>query len=100
MEEGKELESHPVHNQEMPDVNAHSSPLNNGENGRYMNQNNGNMIESPIRVYARLRSINKLEASRRSRNCVDVHTDDTVITVDSPVDGEFDYEFDKVCFLS
>ncbi len=82
----------------MPDVNSRPSPLDNGESRSGMNQHNGNMMECPIRVYARLRPINKLEASRRSRNCVDVHSDDTVITVDSPVDGEYDYEFDKVCF--
>ena len=61
-----------------------------------------------IKVFLRLRSMNKLEASRRSRNCIHVHDDQSEkkdypetlprnVTVDSPLDGDlFDYVFDGV----
>mmetsp|Transcript_18969 Transcript_18969/g.29213 ORF Transcript_18969/g.29213 Transcript_18969/m.29213 type:complete len:1455 (+) Transcript_18969:91-4455(+) len=53
-----------------------------------------------IKVYLRLRPMNKLEASRRSKHCVEIHTDEdgppTEMTVDSPLEGEFDFSFDRV----
>jgi len=53
-----------------------------------------------IRVSLRLRPMNKLEQSRRSRNCVEVHPPGlygtTELTVDSPLEGEYDFNFDQV----
>mmetsp|Transcript_42159 Transcript_42159/g.127906 ORF Transcript_42159/g.127906 Transcript_42159/m.127906 type:complete len:1293 (-) Transcript_42159:43-3921(-) len=49
-----------------------------------------------IRVCLRLRPQNKLEESRRSRNCVELHKGSTSITVDSPLEGEYDFSFDRV----
>lgn len=56
-----------------------------------------------IRVCLRIRPINKLEQSRRSRSCMTVPTDDadgnglgSAISVDSPLEGEFKFMFDKV----
>lgn len=59
---------------------------------------------SKMEVYLRIRPMNKLEKSKRSKNCVRYHTlesdkgHDIVprLTVDSPSDGEFDFSFDKV----
>lgn len=56
-------------------------------------------------VYLRFRPMNKLEISKRSKKCVNLHSssDDnndidrlTELTVDSPLEGEFDFSFDKV----
>jgi len=49
-----------------------------------------------FRVCLRLRPTNKYERSRRSRNCVEVHEEQTSLTVNSPLEGEFDFSFDKV----
>ena len=60
-----------------------------------------------IRVCLRLRPVNKLEESRRSKNCLttgnnsgDYYGGDAgggeKVLVDSPLEGEFDFEFDKV----
>mmetsp|Transcript_1150 Transcript_1150/g.1171 ORF Transcript_1150/g.1171 Transcript_1150/m.1171 type:complete len:152 (-) Transcript_1150:577-1032(-) len=60
---------------------------------------NSNSFEKngSVKVCLRLRPMNKLETSRRSKNCVEVHYDtDNSLTVDSPLDGEFDFTFDKV----
>ena len=57
-------------------------------------------LDHRIKVYLRLRPMNKLEASRRSKHCVEIHNDDdgppTEMTVDSPLEGEFDFSFDRV----
>lgn len=52
-----------------------------------------------MRVFLRLRPMNKLEQSRRSKNCIELHEDTTVITVDSPLEGEYDFVFDHVSIL-
>jgi hypothetical protein len=49
-----------------------------------------------MRVFLRLRPMNKLETSRRSKNCIDLSEDPSIITVDSPLEGEFDFTFDHV----
>jgi hypothetical protein len=50
-----------------------------------------------VKVYCRLRPMNKLEMSRRSKNCVYLPEDDPrCITVDSPLEGEYDFFFDRV----
>jgi hypothetical protein len=49
-----------------------------------------------MRVFLRLRPMNKLETSRRSKNCCELHEDPTVITVDSPLEGEYDFFFHHV----
>jgi len=49
-----------------------------------------------IRVALRLRPQNKLEISKRGRSCVDIHKGATRITVDAPLEGEFDFSFDHV----
>eukprot|EP00550_Attheya_septentrionalis_P005913 CAMPEP_0198290056 /NCGR_PEP_ID=MMETSP1449-20131203/8041_1 /TAXON_ID=420275 /ORGANISM="Attheya septentrionalis, Strain CCMP2084" /LENGTH=1226 /DNA_ID=CAMNT_0043988485 /DNA_START=89 /DNA_END=3769 /DNA_ORIENTATION=- len=52
--------------------------------------------DTRICVCLRLRPMNKLEASRRSKNCVEVHRSGTGLTIDSPLDGEFNFSFDRV----
>ena len=51
---------------------------------------------APIAVYLRLRPMTKLELNRRSRSCIEVHEGDREFTVDSPLDGEYDFSFDHV----
>ena len=56
--------------------------------------------EYPMRVYLRVRPLNKYEVSRRSKNCIQVHPDDmngtTRMTIDSPYEGQYDFSFDQV----
>ena len=58
---------------------------------------------SDFEVYLRFRPMNKLEISRRSRSCVQFHSTDgdgiASLTVDSPLEGEYDFSFDKVSVL-
>lgn len=50
-----------------------------------------------MKVFCRLRPMNKLEMSRRSKNCVDLPDDDPqCLTIDSPLEGEYDFFFDHV----
>jgi hypothetical protein len=51
---------------------------------------------SPICVCLRLRPLTKLETSRRSRSCIEVHEGSSEFTIDSPLDGEYDFCFDTV----
>jgi len=53
-------------------------------------------IPEAVRVCLRLRPMSKLETSRRSRCCVEVHDGSTSFTVDSPLDGEYDFNYDQV----
>ena len=54
-------------------------------------------MTSGIKVCLRLRPMNRLETSRRSRNCIDIHNGGKGMTVDSALDGaQFDFAFDKV----
>lgn len=59
--------------------------------------------QEKIRVCLRLRPQNKLEEARRSKNCVSVDgkangngAGGKRILVNSPLEGEFDFEFDEV----
>uniref|UniRef100_A0A7S4J4X1 Kinesin motor domain-containing protein n=1 Tax=Odontella aurita TaxID=265563 RepID=A0A7S4J4X1_9STRA len=51
---------------------------------------------SNIRVCLRLRPMSKLETSRRSRSCFEIHECSRNFTVDSHLDGEYDFCFDQV----
>jgi hypothetical protein len=50
----------------------------------------------PVKVYLRLRPINKLESSKRSKDCIELHDNPKIVTVDSPLQGLFDFTFDMV----
>lgn len=50
-----------------------------------------------VRVFLRLRPMDKLETSKRSKDCIELHDNPKIITVDSPLLGVFDYTFDQVC---
>ncbi|KAG7358259.1 kinesin motor domain containing protein [Nitzschia inconspicua] len=52
--------------------------------------------EETIRVYLRLRPKNKLEALKRSKDCVRLHENPNDITVESPLLGESTFSFDQV----
>lgn len=66
--------------------------------------------KEPIRIYLRLRPFNKFERTRRSINCVSADTphvdivkegmDNNIggekIKINSPLDGEFNFVFDKI----
>jgi hypothetical protein len=57
-------------------------------------------VNENMRIFLRLRPMNKLETSRRSKNCVELdNTQPRCITVDSPLDGEYDFYFDHVRHL-
>ena len=56
----------------------------------------GEEFREDMRVFLRLRPMNKLETSRRSKNCIDLSEDPSIVTVDSPLEGEFDFTFDHV----
>ena len=51
-----------------------------------------------VHVYLRLRPINKLEESKRSKDCIELHDDPKILTVDSPLQGSFNFTFDMVSF--
>ena len=49
------------------------------------------------KVYVRLRPMNKLEISRRSKDCVELDdVNPKIATIDSPHHGELHYSFDMV----
>ena len=56
-----------------------------------------------IEVYFRLRPMNKLELSRRSRHCVKILSSESRekarVTIDSPLDGTFNFDFDRVSII-
>lgn len=71
--------------------------------------------DADVKVYVRFRPMNKLEISRRSQTCVEFPTNNnneefgveekdsndgdvglTSLIVDSPLEGEFQFQFDKV----
>ena len=49
-----------------------------------------------VKVYLRLRPMNKLEQSKRSKDCIELHNNPMIVTVDSPLQGAFDFTFDMV----
>ena len=49
-----------------------------------------------VRVCLRIRPMNKLETSRRSRDCINLREDSQSFTVDSPLDGKYQFKYDKV----
>jgi hypothetical protein len=49
-----------------------------------------------INVYLRFRPMNKLEASKRSKDCIELHDNPEIVTVDSPLQGLYDFTFDMV----
>lgn len=49
-----------------------------------------------VKVYLRLRPMDKLETSKRSKDCIELHENPKLITVDSPLLGTFDFTFDQV----
>ena len=54
------------------------------------------LLPTPVCVCLRLRPMTKLERNRRSRSCIEVHEGGREFTVDSPLDGEYDFCFDHV----
>jgi hypothetical protein len=52
--------------------------------------------EERVKVYLRLRPMDKLETSKRSKDCIELHDNPKIITVDSPLLGSFDFTFDQV----
>lgn len=51
---------------------------------------------SKVKVFLRLRPMNKLETARRSKDCVELHDDPKIITVDAPLQGLHDFSCDMV----
>lgn len=52
--------------------------------------------EEEVKVFLRLRPMDKLETSKRSKDCIELHDNPKIITVDSPLLGDFDFTFDQV----
>ena len=50
----------------------------------------------PVKVFLRLRPMDKLETSKRSKDCIELHDNPKIITVDSPLLGVYDFTFDQV----
>lgn len=57
--------------------------------------------DNRVQVCLRLRPMNRLEVSRRSKNCVEVvHDDDEELAiVDSPLEGEYEFSLDRVSHI-
>ena len=53
-------------------------------------------VEEHVKVYLRLRPMDKLETSKRSKDCIELNDNPKLITVDSPLMGSFDFTFDQV----
>ena len=49
-----------------------------------------------IKVYLRLRPKNRLETMKRGKDCIELHEDPRIVTVDSPRLGENKFSFDQV----
>lgn len=49
-----------------------------------------------VKVYLRFRPMDKLETSKRSKDCIELHTNPQIVTVDSPLQGVYDFTFDMV----
>ena len=49
-----------------------------------------------IKVYLRLRPKNRLESMKRGKDCIELHEDPKIVTVDSPRLGEHKFSFDQV----
>ena len=49
-----------------------------------------------VKVYLRFRPMDKLETSKRSKDCIELHTNPQIVTVDSPFQGVYDFTFDMV----
>lgn len=59
--------------------------------------NSGKVSRENIKVYVRLRPINKQEKAKRSKDCIEFHDNcPGKITVESPLNGSFDFQFDGV----
>jgi len=85
----------------MPDRGSHSGRrMSAKKETTQATSNNVDETSKNIRVCLRFRPMNKIEKSRRSRNCVEVHPPGiygaTELTVDSPLEGEYDFNFDQV----
>jgi hypothetical protein len=70
-----------------------SSHANNNNNGGNKSNNDNNNVK----VYVRLRPMDKLEMSRRSKDCIELDdVNPKIVTVDSPHHGVRDFSFDMV----
>lgn len=49
-----------------------------------------------VKVYLRLRPMNKLEIFKRSKDCIELHGNPRQVTVESPLLGSCEFEFDAV----
>jgi hypothetical protein len=69
-----------------------TSHANNNNGGNNNNNNNNN-----VKVYVRLRPMDKLEMNRRSKDCIELDdVNPKIVTVDSPHHGVRDFSFDMV----
>ena len=66
------------------------------EKSKAAKQGSPKEAEDHVKVYLRLRPMDKLETSKRSKDCIDLHENPKLITVDSPLLGTFDFTFDLV----
>lgn len=49
-----------------------------------------------VKVYLRFRPMDKLETSKRSKDCIELHTNPQIVTVDSHLQGPLQGVFDMV----
>jgi hypothetical protein len=85
--------SNPGGQQQINNAATMSSSSSDSDDEASSSGNNNNNVK----VYCRLRPMNKLEVSKRSKNCVDLPDDEPgCLVVDSPLEGEYDFFFDGV----
>lgn len=49
-----------------------------------------------VKVYLRFRPMSRLETSKRAKDCIHLHDNPTIVTVNSPLEGVYDFSFDMV----
>lgn len=59
-------------------------------------QDTDDVCESKIKVFLRLRPLNKLETSKRAKDCIELHEDPSKISIDAPLQGLFDFSLEHV----
>jgi hypothetical protein len=61
-----------------------------------MVEQKGQNTGSPVKVFFRFRPMDKLETSKRSKDCIELHDNPKIVTVDSPLLGVSEFTFDQV----
>lgn len=77
-----------------------SSSKDEDHHHQQQQQQQQEQMQENVKVYLRLRPMDKLETAKRSKDCIELHENPKLITVDSPLMGTFDFSFDQVSFVT